>query len=71
MNTISTTIAGTVEEQQAATSEIARNISGLNDGDLRSGVMATTIMGMATQLSDVSGHLQHECDSFLQKVRAI
>ena len=71
VNTISTTIAGTVEEQQAATSEIARNISGMHDGNAGSNVMASTIMGMAAQLSEVSCHLQTQCDSFLVKVRAI
>lgn len=71
VNVISTTIAGTVEEQQAATAEIARNISGLSDGNTSHGVMASTIMGMAVQLSEVSTHLQSECDGFLEKVRAI
>lgn len=69
VNVISTTIAATVEEQQAATTEIARNISG-NQGMIH-GTEALTIMGMASQLTDVSGHLQQQCDNFLQKVRAM
>lgn len=69
VNTISTTIAATVEEQQAATTEIARNISG-TQGMLH-GTETLTIMGMATQMTDVSSHLQQQCDTFLQKVRAM
>jgi methyl-accepting chemotaxis protein len=69
VNVISTTIAGTVEEQQAATTEIARNISG--DHSTGSQMQASTIMGLSSQLTEVSGHLQNECNSFLQKVRAM
>ena len=70
VNKISTTIASTVEEQQAATTEIARNISGLsqNQSEL---AQSSSIMGMALQLTDVSTHLQTECDGFLKKVRAL
>lgn len=68
VNIISTTIASTVEEQQAATSEIARNISGTQYSEDPS-MQASTIMGLAEQLTSVSGHLQHECDDFLSKVR--
>ncbi len=69
VNIISTTIAATVEEQQAATTEIARNISG-NHNSLH-GMETLTIMGMATQLTDVSNHLKTQCEGFLQKVRAM
>jgi len=67
VNKIATEIASTVEEQQAATAEIARNISGTQNGV----VSSTTMIGMATQLTDVSSNLQTQCDSFLEKVRKI
>lgn len=72
VNVISSTIAATVEEQQAATSEISRNISGGHgSSNPLHGTETLTIMGMATQLTDVSSHLQKQCEGFLEKVRAI
>lgn len=69
VNIISTTIAGTIEEQQAATAEIARNISG---SDICTpNHQGTTVMGLAMQLDEVSSHLNGECERFLNKVRAI
>lgn len=68
VNKIATDIAGTVEEQQAATSEIARNISG---GDGRADLAASSVIGMANQLNEVSAHLKQKCDEFLSKVRAM
>ncbi|MDX2113207.1 MAG: methyl-accepting chemotaxis protein [Alphaproteobacteria bacterium] len=62
INHISTTIASAVEEQQAATREIARNISGSGD------VGSTSVITMATQMTAVSSQLQSECDGFLDKI---
>lgn len=69
VNIISTTIAGTVEEQQAATAEISRNISG-GGFSPASGAETLTIMSMATQLTNLSSNLQEQCTAFLQKIRA-
>jgi methyl-accepting chemotaxis protein len=68
VNVISTTIASTVEEQQAATTEIARNISG-SAARASKTIESMTIMDMAEQLTEVSSHLQERCDDFLKKVR--
>ncbi len=62
INHISTTIASAVEQQQAATREIARNISGSGDGG------STSVITMATQMTAVSSQLQSECDGFLNKI---
>jgi methyl-accepting chemotaxis protein len=69
VNIISTTIAGTVEEQQAATAEISRNISGGGFNPINNGGETLTIMSMATQLTNLSSNLQEQCSSFLQKIR--
>jgi methyl-accepting chemotaxis protein len=68
INIISTTIAGTVEEQQAATAEISRNISGGSSSHIP-GVETLTIMSMATQLTDLSSTMQEKCAAFLDKIR--
>lgn len=66
INKIASDIASTIEEQQASTAEIARNVSG-KSGDK----FATdgSMIGMADQLASVSGHLKKQCDGFLDKVR--
>lgn len=69
VNKVSTGIASTVEQQQAATSEIARNISGNTGNGMADLRAAGTIMGMATQLTDVSGALREQCTIFLEKMR--
>jgi methyl-accepting chemotaxis protein len=68
VNQIATEIASTVEEQQAATSEIARNISG---SDSRASSDTTSVLAMATQLKDVSNHLKTECSGFLDNIKKI
>jgi len=62
INHIATTIASAVEEQQAATREIARNISGSGDAN------SASVITMATQMTAVSTQLQSECDGFLDKI---
>jgi len=62
INHIATTIASAVEEQQAATREIARNISGSGDAG------SASVITMATQMTAVSTQLQSECDGFLDKI---
>jgi methyl-accepting chemotaxis protein len=69
VNHIATEIASTVEEQQAATSEIVRNISG--GGADRDSASRLTVIGLASQLTGVSAHLQTQCTDFLEKVRKL
>ncbi len=68
VNHIATEIASTVEEQQAATGEIVRNISGSSAAD---GSRQMTVMGMSDQLAEASSHLQQQCGAFLEKVRKL
>jgi methyl-accepting chemotaxis protein len=69
VNGIATEIASTVEEQQAATTEIASSISGASDSGRSDG--SSSVLSMATQLTDVSKKLQDECTLFMQTVRAM
>ncbi|MCE2926817.1 MAG: methyl-accepting chemotaxis protein [Rickettsiales bacterium] len=62
INHIATTIASAVEQQQAATREIARNISGAGDAG------SSSVITMASQMTSVSTQLQSECDGFLDKI---
>jgi len=78
------TIASAVEEQSAATQEIARNVQQAATGanDLVTNVATVTdaieetnrsasaVLQMSQALSDQSGTMQMEIDSFLQKVSA-
>ena len=68
VSSLTTDIASTVEEQQASTAEIARSI-----GDPRKTENAkmetASVLVLAAQLTEVSGHLRKECNSFLEQVR--
>lgn len=66
---VASSIAGTIEQQRAATTEIARHISGA--GGNRIGTEHGSVMTYAAQLKEVSGHLQQECGTFLDSVRKI
>ncbi|WP_119422132.1 methyl-accepting chemotaxis protein [Desertibaculum subflavum] len=84
INTISTSIASAVEEQGAATGEIARNVqeaaSGTQEvsrsiGDVsaaasESGAAAKELLGSAADLEKVSSTLRQHIQQFLQDVRA-
>ena len=61
-------ISSTVEQQQAATNEIARNISGGNSLDKEN---STTMLSMSTKLTDISSLLRSRCDEFLTQARNI
>ena len=65
---IASEISGTVEQQQAATNEIARNISGGNSFGLEN---STTMLAMSTKLTDISSLLRTRCDEFLAQARNI
>ncbi|MCB1680376.1 MAG: PAS domain-containing methyl-accepting chemotaxis protein [Rhodospirillales bacterium] len=66
---ISTTISGAVEEQSAATQEVASNISGVQVAASETGESAVTMLGVAQDLSQRSEELQTRVDGFLEKVR--
>lgn len=84
VNDISTSIAAAVEEQGAATNEIARNvqeaaqgtqevnsnISGVTDAAGESGQAANQVLQAAGELSTQSEILAQEIDRFLAQIRA-
>ncbi|TWA62501.1 methyl-accepting chemotaxis protein [Azospirillum brasilense] len=81
---IGATVAAAVEEQSAATKEIARNvhqaalgtsevtqtIAGVNAAADRSGTAARTLLDKAHDLADGANALNRELSGFLQRVRA-
>ena len=81
---IAATIAAAVEEQGAATQEIARNvqqaaqgtaqvatnITDVNRGASETGTASAQVLSSAKSLSTESGHLKREVDKFLTTVRA-
>jgi methyl-accepting chemotaxis protein len=81
---ISTTIAAAVEEQGAATREIARNvqqaaqgngqvshnITGVNQAAAEAGLAADQVLQSADELSRQSAKLRTDVDQFLQRIRA-
>jgi methyl-accepting chemotaxis protein len=81
---IAATIAAAVEEQGAATQEIARNvgeaakgtqqvasnITDVNRGAGETGSASARVLASAQSLSQESGHLRAEVDKFLMTVRA-
>jgi methyl-accepting chemotaxis protein len=81
---ISSTIAAAVEEQGAATKEIARNmqqasqlstqvasnVTDVNKGAGETGSASAQVLASAQSLSKESGQLRIEVDNFLQAMRA-
>ncbi len=66
INQFASDVATSVEQQQAATAEIAKNICGTaKDGTGNAG----TVLGLASRLSLVSNDLKSECTAFLEKAR--
>lgn len=84
MNAIAQSIAAAVEQQGAATQEISRNvreaargtddaaqsINGVNRATNETGAAASQVLATAGELSEQSGTLQREVNSFLARVRA-
>jgi methyl-accepting chemotaxis protein len=81
---IAQTVASTLEEQGAVTTEIARNVGEaakgtaqvaekiveVNRGASATGAASGQVLGSARALSDESGHLKAEVEKFLNTVRA-
>jgi methyl-accepting chemotaxis protein len=84
MNEISTSIAAAMEEQGAATSEIARNVQeaargtadvtgnvvGLNEVTSETGRASSEVLDAAALLGSQAEHLRHGIDSYLMDVAA-
>jgi methyl-accepting chemotaxis protein len=84
MNEIATTIAAAVEEQGAATAEIARNIQqaatgtgqvsssirGVTDAASETGAASAQVLSAADELAQQAEKLRHEVGVFLGRVRA-
>ncbi len=84
MSTIAGDIAAAVEEQNAATQEIARNVSqasagagevssnivGVSQAVSETGAAATQVLSSAESLADQAGRLREEMGKFLATVRA-
>jgi methyl-accepting chemotaxis protein len=84
VNDVATIIAAAVEEQQAATNEIARNvqeasagtakvsanIAGVSEAAVNSGDSAAGVLAAASDLSHQSVALQREVEAFLGSIRA-
>jgi methyl-accepting chemotaxis protein len=84
MNEISTAIAAAIEQQNAATSEISKNvqqaangssatvgnIEGVQQAARETGAAATDVLGAARDLSKQSETLRGVVDSFLHNIRA-
>ena len=84
MNEITTTIAAAIEEQGAATSEIAGNVQQAATGNQQvsgyvvaaqravseTGSLAATVLDAAGTLSQEAEHLRAEVDDFLKGVLA-
>ncbi len=68
---ISTMISSAVEEQSAATGEVSSNIVGVQTAANETGENASTMLGVATELSERSVELQERVTNFLIGVRAM
>lgn len=85
VDSVALAIAGAVEEQRAATAEIARNVSdvtnqvrtmadnveGMAQVAEDTGRLATAVLGQASDLGDEGDRLKNAVEAFLIKVRAI
>lgn len=58
-------IAAAVEEQAAATGEVASNTSGVSEAAEQAGHIASDILGAVNLLNDQSQHLTTEVDRFI------
>ncbi len=69
INEISTAISSAVEEQGAATQEVATNITGVTSAASETGQSASQVLEAATELSKQSELLSVESDNFLAEMR--
>jgi methyl-accepting chemotaxis protein len=71
VNEISTSISSAVEEQSAATAEVASNIVGVAQASRETSSSSTQVLTSAQSLSNDANELEKRVDTFLQNVRAM
>jgi methyl-accepting chemotaxis protein len=67
---IATSISSAVEQQGAATQEVAKNINGVSEASAESGRLVNDVQAASDQLSDMASRLQSQMDSYIASVRA-
>lgn len=68
---ISSAIAAAVEEQSAATQQVAQNIVGVNDASQAVGEMSSQFQASSSSLSEEADNLKENVDGFLVQVRTM
>ena len=71
VNEFSAAISGAVEEQSAATREVAANINGVLHAVEDTGRSSTSVLTVAQSLADQASGLNDKVDQFLLRVRAM
>ncbi|MFM7346048.1 MAG: PAS domain S-box protein [Tagaea sp.] len=71
VNHISTSISGAVEEQSAATKEVASNITGVSQAAAGTSESSTRMQELARDLAERTGGLEKRVDNFIGTVRAM
>ena len=67
---ISTSISSAVEEQGAATQEVAKNITGVSEASAEAGRLVNDVQAASDQLSEMASRLQQQMDTYVASVRA-
>lgn len=70
LNEIATAAAAGIEQQSAATEEVARNITEVQSASYSVGDLSAEILKAASSLADQGEMLKEECTSFLQSTMA-
>lgn len=68
---ISSAIAAAVEEQSAATQQVAQNIVGVSDASNQIGTMSTQFEQSATSLASETEHLHERVNDFIKAFRSL
>ncbi|RAI45472.1 methyl-accepting chemotaxis protein [Rhodoplanes roseus] len=68
---VNTSISGAVEEQSAATREVAANIGGVKEAAAETGRSSNHVLGGSQVLQERAGELRQRVDEFLVRVRAM
>jgi len=71
MAQIASAIAAAVEEQSAATQQVAQNISGVSEAAQNTGSMSNEVQNASNMMSEETQQLRGQVENFLQTVRAI
>ncbi|MEZ5785309.1 MAG: PAS domain-containing methyl-accepting chemotaxis protein [Xanthobacteraceae bacterium] len=68
---VNTSISGAIEEQSAATREVALNIGGVKQAAEETGRSSNGVLNGSQVMKDRAGELQQRVDDFLARVRAM